>query len=84
MTKALNGHKPPFSESAFALALSPCASPSRFPATLFEIEHTVTGQDFRHQCQDYVRQTSGLKFPEGNHIDGVLPPATSKLLESSK
>jgi hypothetical protein len=66
------GHKPPFSESAFALALSPCASPSRFPATLFEIEHTVTGQDFRHQCQDYVRQTSGLKFPEGNHIASFL------------
>lgn len=54
------------------MAASPCASPSRFPATLSEIEHTVTDQEFPCQWKDYVRQTSGLKFPEGNHIASFL------------
>lgn len=32
----------------------------------------MTGQEFTHQWKDYVRQTSGLKFPEGNHIASFL------------
>ncbi|WP_198087252.1 hypothetical protein [Variovorax sp. E3] len=28
----------------------------------------MSAQDFRDQYQDYLRQTSGLKLPEGNHV----------------
>ena len=54
------------------MAASPYAGPSRFLATLAEIEHAVTDQEFSFQWNDYVKQTSGLKFPEGNHIASFL------------
>ena len=32
----------------------------------------MTDQEFSFQWNDYVKQTSGLKFPEGNHIASFL------------
>lgn len=71
--------EPVVNEGAFALGLSPCANPSRFLATQFEIEHIVTGQEFRDQFRDYLRQTSGLKLPEGNHLASFLSFAEEAL-----
>ncbi|MGJ7530249.1 hypothetical protein [Variovorax sp. GB1P17] len=36
------------------------------------IEQRVTGQEIRYQWQDYVRQTSDLRFPEENHVPSFL------------